>query len=645
MMFFSVGYRLEEFVPEMAYYVVVNSLVFNTVVFFSCFLYLQIRPKWSWYHLLFLSPTEVWNSHHQSQSEAAMFMQNEEAMSTFTVASFLFAWLIFALMEWMDRDIDPGMDFGSIGIVALFVCFVVLTTILFLFYHLEFTGCSDFFYGYRTLFPGKRATTTVKDDDDVEDMDWEPLPDKNDDGVQDMDWEHTPDVTFYYQGAGDDCSRSTVKSKSRVTYVVRRASPLYWRHPLLCGEEFRACAKIASPGRSFVSAGRALPTIPEGVHFFNELVSETHIVPRNRLHEIARGRRIADSEIDSPFWSFLSAGRALICFLTELASTKLRCRRDVQKGVAQGPGSAILPVASSCKPVVSIDHTNEVVCSCCDDCQEKKYKSCRVHFSLDLVTATIIVPRDRINQIARGRHISVPVVHFATDIVSATYIVPRDRTNQIARGRQIHDMKIKSRIAFVVRRSNPMYWHLPILLHEEYRVASKIRSPGHSYLRLGRSLQTIHEGVHFLKGNVSKKYIFPRNDSSEECLLDDVNDMDWDSGPDAVPEDVDEPVSTTTTEEFEIDPIGRDTDGVSVSVNTTSPVSSTHFATHDCTTESGKKLNDSAAVLVPPLRRSKRLAELQQRREQSKSCGQVELLGSIFVNGRRRSARHVKKAA
>jgi hypothetical protein len=60
-------------------------------------------------------------------------------------------------------------------------------------------------------------------------------------------------------------------------------------------------------------------------------VSQAHLVPRDTLNEIARGRHIVPSDIDSHGWSysyFSGAGRALFSRLTKLATTKLVGRRE-----------------------------------------------------------------------------------------------------------------------------------------------------------------------------------------------------------------------------------------------------------------------------------------------------------------------------
>jgi hypothetical protein len=249
-------------------------------------------------------------------------------------------------------QIDSGMDSGtnescSIGMIAvLFLCYLFATTTFCLAYDSEIEFVDNYGYVFATRHTDYDNNDDDDDDDDddndVQDMDGEHLPvvdfhnedddDDDDDGVEDMDWESTPGVAFYYS------AHLPVKSKARVLHVGRtRTSPLYWRHPLWAMVEYKAASRIRSPGRSFKSAGRPLATIPEGVHFFSEVVTEIHIVPRDRRHEIARGRRF-----DSPCSAFFSAWRALGHFFTKLASTigtgicKLNSyvRRDAQPGMA-----------------------------------------------------------------------------------------------------------------------------------------------------------------------------------------------------------------------------------------------------------------------------------------------------------------------
>lgn len=314
-----------DFIREIGW-IVVNALLYTTFVFLALFLFLQIgQDLCHMFSILFLSQRD--ESHSVS-----MMMQQNQVKSTFTLASFLFGFVAFALTEWIDcnrgrRNTDSVMiDVGSAEIVLL-LCYLALTTV-----YVMFDFCSDFF----NALPAERmsATRTVNSNVLEMDLDMEDNEDNYDsnsdrDSMQEMDVEPTTNIIIYSIN-----EHRPVKSKSRIPHVVRRTSPLYWRHPLFSLEEYEAASSIRSPGRSFVPAGRALFPIPEGVHFLPDPVSQTHVVPRDRPNEIARGRRIVTSKIDSYCWSFLRVGRAWIHCLTELASTKLVGRRSNK--IAQG---------------------------------------------------------------------------------------------------------------------------------------------------------------------------------------------------------------------------------------------------------------------------------------------------------------------
>ena len=318
----KVDFLVEDLIPDSICdfpCVVLNSLVFNMLVFFSSL-------------LLLLQFARLWKKEHPGLFPSWHQNENQEVMSTSTIVSFEFGLFLCTLpAERGGLAIDSGlMGIGRI-FLALLLCFLTLTfDPEFLAYLLGF--CRDFFFGYRyddhsdaTEIERGRGAPAARiiefnvnvvvvehgghDDDDTTTT----IP-------EDMDWELSTNITFY-TGA------EPVKSKSRIVHVVRRTSPLYWRHPLLSFEEYAAASAIRSPGRSFVpsSRGQALPPIPEGVHFFPGFVSQAHLVPRDSLNEIARGRHI-----DSHGWSysyFSGAGRALFCRLTEFATTKLAVGR------------------------------------------------------------------------------------------------------------------------------------------------------------------------------------------------------------------------------------------------------------------------------------------------------------------------------
>jgi hypothetical protein len=232
--------------------------------------------------------------------------------------------------------------------MVLLVCCLTLTAyVQFIAFHL--VSCRDCFYGYfGNHSVNSNAAMITSDVDMVVEGDNDDYYGNHEDIQEDMDWEPSTNVTFYTTNVDRE---SKMKSKCRIAHIVRRTSPLYWRHPLLAMEEYSYAASIRSPGRSFIQAGRAFPPIHEGVHFFSGLVSQVHVIPRDGPHEIARGRRFVTSDIDSHGWcSFLRAGRAwLYGFVTKLATTKLVGRRNGPDEITseidseQGPPPLAMP--------------------------------------------------------------------------------------------------------------------------------------------------------------------------------------------------------------------------------------------------------------------------------------------------------------
>ena len=274
--------------------VMLNSLVFNWLVFFALFLVVLLVGR-SMYHdfsgLFF-------PSQHEDESQTMIPHQSEDVMSPFIIASFQFGLVLCALTDWIGLDV---VDSEMIGVgrtyMVLLVCCLTLTAyVQFIAFHLVF--CRDCFYGYfgnHSVNPN--AAMITSDVDMVVEGDNDDYYGNHEDIQEDMDWEPSTNVTFYTTNVDRE---SKMKSKCRIAHIVRRTSPLYWRHPLLAMEEYSYAASIRSPGRSFIQAGRAFPPIHEGVHFFSGLVSQVHVIPRDGPHEIARGRRFVTSDIDSP---------------------------------------------------------------------------------------------------------------------------------------------------------------------------------------------------------------------------------------------------------------------------------------------------------------------------------------------------------
>ena len=188
----------------------------------------------------------------------------------------------------------------------------------------------------------------------------------------------------------------------------------------------------------------------------------------------------------------------------------------------------------------------------------------------------------------------------------------------------------KTRFLIVVRRTNPLYWHHPMLCFEEYRAARRRRRPGRAFVSEGRTLPTIREErqVHFLQGDVAEVHLVPSGDDLDEVpLVDLVLDKPVDST--SASESESYIPSTMSEDEDDEDeyPTGDDDEVPSEENISVEPPRETRIAT------------------VP--RRSKRLAEIRLREQLASSCCRShdvpELLGSIFVNGLRRSSRHLVK--
>jgi hypothetical protein len=182
------------------------------------------------------------------------------------------------------------------------------------------------------------------------------------------------------------------------------------------------------------------------VHFSFELVTSTHIVPRDRLHEVARGR--AGRALPS-----IPEGPERVHFFEDLVSKTHFVPRDSTNEIARGRQI----VEPSCERNDDDDEDNENIedMECEPSIDVTIHPLRRVHFSFELVASTHIVPRDSANEVARGRPFVAPSfeknlpgrlflssgralpsipegperVHFFADLVSKTHFVPRDSTN------------------------------------------------------------------------------------------------------------------------------------------------------------------------------------------------------------------------
>ena len=213
--------------------------------------------------LYFIAST---SSYHRSQSLPMSEQNQARVTGPWTTCGWFLLALMLALMDWMEHDLDCRMDFGFI-----FACFIAHKVM-----HFAFLVA---FRSWKFFFSTTKASVVTDDDDDEED----------DDTADDMDWEPTSNATIH-QGRRVYFSFNPVAS----THIVPRDC----LHEIARGRGRRIVAPSVEkkfPGRLFLSTGRALPSIPEGperVHFFADLVSTTHFVPRDSTNEIARGRRI-----------------------------------------------------------------------------------------------------------------------------------------------------------------------------------------------------------------------------------------------------------------------------------------------------------------------------------------------------------------
>jgi len=265
-------------------------------------------------------------------------------------------------------------------------------------------------------------------------------------------------------------------------------------------------------------------------------------------------------------------------------------------------------------------------------------------------------------------------------------------------------IKSKFRVLRVVKRSHPLYWHIPVTCFDDFETASRIVAPGRTFMHSGRrTLPIILESerrVYFTSEILHwKTHIVPRDEDNERARRSDANDvyphpnrpmMNQTSDDDFDPdfdgdrdEEIDvqnmddckptsDVVSTLDSnnklgavvlteagnddEDFDLDFDGDFDEDIDVQdMNDCKPTSDV-VSTLDSNNKLGAVVlletclfDDSHSqnhvdevTVVLPLRRSARLAAIKQR--QQSGCNKVpELLGSMFVNGRRRSARLLKK--
>jgi hypothetical protein len=218
--------------------VVVNCLLFNAVVFLALFLALQIHV-YRQSRLMIHSPSPT----------------PTRAMNTSSAPRF-----VIGLAEWMKR----GMDFGLLFCLG----FLVLMT-----YDTYLDSCRLFRDLYNFIF---KVRPTIYHGN-----------------VSSGPTGHQDDGTARRGRPSTTTPHEVPRTcKTRFLIVKRRTNPLYWNDPMICLMEYGAASRLRSPGRSFVSNGRTLPTICEEraerqVHFSQ--VAEVYYVPRDDLDKVARG--------------------------------------------------------------------------------------------------------------------------------------------------------------------------------------------------------------------------------------------------------------------------------------------------------------------------------------------------------------------
>ena len=174
--------------------VMLNSLVFNWLVFFALFLVVLLVGR-SMHHdfsgLFF-------PSQHEDESQTMIPHQTQEVMSPFIIASFQFGLVLCAWTDWIGLDV---VDSEMIGVgrtyMVLLVCCLTLTAyVQFIAFHLVF--CRDCFYGYfgnHSVNPN--AAMITSDVDMVVEGDNDDYYGNHEDIQEDMDWEPSTNVTFY----------------------------------------------------------------------------------------------------------------------------------------------------------------------------------------------------------------------------------------------------------------------------------------------------------------------------------------------------------------------------------------------------------------------------------------------------------------
>jgi len=213
-------------------------------------------------------------------------------------------------------------------------------------------------------------------------------------------------------------------------------------------------------------------------------------------------------------------------------------------------------------------------------------------------------------------------------------------------------IKSKFRVLRVVKRSHPLYWHIPVTCFDDFEAASRIVAPGRTFMHSGRrTLPIILESerrVYFTSEILHwKTHIVPRDEDNERARRSDANDV--------YPHPNRPMMNQTSDDDFDPDFDGDRDEEIDVQnmddCKPTSDVVSTLDSNNKlgavvlletCLFDDSHSQNHVDEVtVVLPLRRSARLAAIKQR--QQSGCNKVpELLGSMFVNGRRRSARLLK---
>ena len=539
------------------------------------------------------------------------------------------------MMMVMDcDDVNVGMMDVVVGTtwMDLLVAIVALmTSLLFVYCLVDFYSAWLFYYGYGFIFATatKRTTSTTTSAIAVD----RALFDN--DGIDNDD--------------DDDKSASMTmmrpkKFNYRVLYVIRRTNTLYWDHPLLCREEYQFASRILSPARFFVKAGRAMPAIleeEERVDSMEETIAndDDDELVEDMDWEPTRDVKIFFCDEDAPLRDDRGGVHFLPQLLTPGTSTTHVPRDEANEIVFAGRARSSIPEAG-----------------------EAHFLQDPVHVSV-AVTSTNIVPRDDADGVARGCRIHNSDCDCEIDAQGCDMIETKDGQIEIK-------IKTKTEMSLFLpskraRRSIPEAEAHFLQVHV---ISTNIVPRDDNADGIGRGCQMVFSdnGNHDIQHenndridvdascepqafNDAEKKESPMPESSDD---DDYFDFDIDDFPDF----------DDTTHDNEDDNGRMDVDA-SCEPQATNDDEKKESPMPDLSFDQGVRLQ-------VPLRRSTRIAERREHQKLQISIGSAidkhiasqetketptitnsihseksspNILGSIFMDGRRRSARKLSQ--